>query len=117
MEDLIDNYVFELESMEEFKRLKELKIIIDEKYKKEIFFFKMRENEYQEGLKYPDKYDMSLLKQNYSNAKKELYKNPEVKEYIDLERKIQSILDKDFNKIKEAISKKFVFNNPFCNCK
>ena len=116
MEELIDNYIEELNSLEEFKRLKELKIIIDEKYKKEIFNFKMNEDKYLEALKYPNQYDIDSLRLKLSNSKAILYSKDEVIEYLKLERFIQEKLDLDFNNIKSAISKKYNTDSIFHKC-
>lgn len=116
IEDLIDNYIKELNNLEEFKRLKELKIIIDEKYKKEIFNFKMNEDKYLEALKYPNQYDIESLRIKLSNSKTILYNKDEVKEYLQLERIIQNKLENDFNIIKSSISDKYNINSMFNNC-
>ena len=117
MDDLIDKYIEEVISSNEYKRLLELKNIIDDKYKIEILNFKTDEDKYQEALKYPKYYDIELLQKNLSNSKSILYNKEEVKEYIELENKIQKKLDDDFNKIKGSISNKFSLKKCAINCK
>lgn len=116
MDDLIDKYVLDFSSSDEFKELKYLKIIIDEKYKKEILLFKTNDDKYKEALKYPDYYDISKIRNELSKAKANLYSKEEVKRYLELEKKLQDNLDKDFMDIKKTISNKMDNNNHFSYC-
>ena len=54
--ELVDEYLNELYESLEFKRLLELKNLIDDKYKLEILNFKTAEDKYNEALKYPSYY-------------------------------------------------------------
>ncbi len=105
MNELIDEYIDEIKNTDYFKRLLELKEIIDSSYKSEILAFKTAEERYLEASKYPNQYDMDSIKINLINAKKNLYSKSEVKEYFDLENKLQNILNDDFNRIKNSIHK------------
>ena len=50
---------------------------------------------------YPDK---DKIKLDYMNAKSNLYNKEEVREYLDLQSKLNDILDNDFKEIKKSIS-------------
>lgn len=102
--DLAIKYFDELKNTKEFKRLLELKKIIDEKYIKEIISFKTKESLYLESKDnkyYPDK---DKIKLDYMNAKANLYNKEEVREYLLLQEKLNDILDNDFKEIKKSIS-------------
>ena len=102
--DLAIKYFDELKNTKEFKRLLELKKIIDEKYIKEIISFKTKESLYLESKDnkyYPDK---DKIKLDYMNAKTNLYNKEEVREYLLLQEKLNDILDNDFKEIKKSIS-------------
>ena len=103
MNELIDEYVNEIKNTDNFKRLLELKEIIDNKYKSEILAFKTAEEKYLEASKYPNYYDMNAIKNNLIETKKNLYSKSEVKEYFTLENSIQNKLNEDFDKIKNSI--------------
>ena len=105
MNELIDEYINEVKNTDYFKRLLELKEIIDNNYKKEILAFKTAEERYLEASKYPNQYDMDSIKNNLIIAKKNLYSKSEVREYFEIENKIQDILNSDFNRIKDSIHK------------
>ena len=112
MQDLIDNYIKIICNSNEFKRLVELKKIIDNKYSKEIIAFKTTEAKYLEAKEY-GKYYIGLdnLSKNLSEKKAILYSKDEVREYLSLERKIDKILNDDINELKESISNKFKIKN------
>ncbi len=102
--DLSLDYFNELKNLPEFKRLIELKQIIDTKYKNEIIAFKTKESLYLESLKndyYPDK---DKIKKDFILAKSNLYKKEEVKEYFDIQNKLDLLLKNDFIDIRENIS-------------
>ena len=91
----------------EFKRLKELKKIIDEKYAKEIVSFKRCEANYLEASEHKEYYsNFNEIVKRLSEAKALLYSKEEVKEYILLERTVQEMLTEDFNELKQSISSK-----------
>lgn len=112
MNDLIELYIKELKDSYEFKRLLELKDIINNKYSKQIISLKTKEAKYLEAKEYKDYYPNFIEIQNgFKEAKKELYSKEEVKEYFKLERMIQESLDKDINSLMESISNKFKTKN------
>ena len=106
MEELVNEYLNELFEKEEFKRLIELKKIIDTNYKKEIISFKTNESIYNEALEHNYGNNIEELRKNYINSKANLYSKKEVKEYFELERKLNEYLEKDFDDIKGSISNK-----------
>jgi len=108
MDELINEYLNELYNISEFKRLIELKNLIDIKYKNEIISLKTNESLYNEALKYSNYYpNIDNLKNNYIKSKANLYSKDEVKEYFDLERKINEYINNDIDDIKKNISNKF----------
>ena len=111
MFELIDLYIDELKEKEEFKRLLELKVIIEKKYSNLIISLKTKEAFYLEAIDKEGHYDLAKVKQDFINAKTNLYSKEEVKEYFELERKINKIMENDFNDIKKSISNKFSINN------
>ena len=97
-----EKYINELKESSDFKRLLELKKIIDDKYMKEINNFKRCEELYFESKSnkyYPDK---DGIRNKYLEAKTILYNKVEVKEYLD----IQAKLDVFYGKVKVTFSKK-----------
>lgn len=111
MYELAIEYVEKLKNKEEFKRLIELKKIIDSKYSKLIISLKNKEAKYHEALEYPNYYDLSTIQSEFSIAKAELYSKPEVKEYFKLEGIINDLLSDDINDLKASISNKFLIDN------
>ena len=111
MEDLVSLYIDELKEKEDFKRLLELKRIIDKKYSNLIIALKTKESIYLDSLYKPSHYDEVKVKKEFIEAKTNLYSKEEVKEYFSLERKINNLLDNDLNDIKESISNKFSKKN------
>ena len=110
--DLIDDYVNEIKDSVEFKELIRLKDIIDSKYKDLIIKFKTCESLYLEAKE--RNYLDDSIKNNFIEAKRNLYSKDEVRSYFDLENKINEKLNNDFNEIKQSISNKFSLNNwPF----
>ena len=103
MEEAVNNYINEILELPDFKRLVELKKIIDEKYAKEIVAFKTNEEKYNEAMKYPSNYNVDSIRDSFIKAKANLYSKEEVKEYFTLENKIQGLLNSDFNRIKDSI--------------
>ena len=102
-----EKYVDVIINTNEFKRLKELKKIIDQKYAKEIVSFKRCEANYLEASEHKEYYsNFNEIVKKLSDAKALLYNKEEVKEYIYLERCIQEMLTDDFNELKQSISTK-----------
>lgn len=114
MEKLVENYVERITSTNEYKKLIELKKIINQKYKMQIIAFKNKEALYLEAKKNKEYYnDFELIKKSFIDAKKNLYSKEEVKEYFTYERLIQNMLDEDMNDLKRSISDSFFINS---NC-
>ena len=114
MEDIIDDYVSDITNNDNFKKLIELKKIIDDKYKKEIIAFKTAESKYLEASNYGKYYpNLEELRRDFSNKKKELYSKEEVREYFDLERKINESINNDINELKEIVLDN-KYNNKKC---
>lgn len=104
-------YVDIIINTDEFKRLKELKKIIDQKYAKEIVVFKRCEANYLEASQHKEYYpNFNEIVKKLSEAKSVLYNKEEVKEYLLLERTIQEMLTNDFNELKQSISSKLGTN-------
>ncbi len=106
--DDLDNLIEEIINSDDFKRLKELKYIIDNKYIKDILKFKRCESLYNDALpnfKYYSNFEE--IKLNLSNAKNILYSYPEVKEYLSLEKKLNTLLISISNDIASTMSNKF----------
>lgn len=100
-------YLNELLKEEDFKRLLDLKKIIDRKYSSKIISFKNKEALYLEAKE--NKYmDEEKARLEFQEKKKELYSLPEVSEYFKLERKINEMIEKDLNEIKASISNKLL---------
>lgn len=116
LEELVDKYIDELSNDKDFIRLLELKKIIDDKYKKEILIFKTCEEKYIDSEKYQQYIDISGVRKELSVAKANLYSKEEVKEYFDIERKIQNKINEDIDKIKSSISNKFTLSNEKSIC-
>ncbi len=104
MENIVDDYVKDITTKDEFKRLLELKRIIDAKYKNEIISFKTLESKYLEASKYGAYYpNLENLRREFSLKKKELYSKEEVKKYFELERLINESINDDIKKLKEIV--------------
>ena len=81
--DLIDDYVNEIKDSVEFRELIRLKNIIDSKYKDLIIKFKTCESLYLEAKE--RNYLDDSIKNNFIEAKRNLYSQDEVRKYFDLE--------------------------------
>ena len=104
MENIVDDYVNEITDNDDFKKLIELKRIIDSKYKNEIISFKTAESKYLEASNYGKYYpNLEGLRKDFSNKKKDLYSKEEVKQYLELERSINESINADINELKEII--------------
>ncbi len=102
--DLALEYFNELKETEEFKRLIELKKIIDDKYKNEIISFRTNESLYLESKDNKYYLDKDIIKKRFIDSKTKLYSKEEVKEYFSLQNKLNEMLKNDFNEIKQNIS-------------
>ena len=118
MEELINQAFLvgqEIKNTEDYKRLIELKKIIDSKYSKEINAFKEHTEEYNKLILSNDKYS-SKFKESSSNlidSKVSLYVKEEVVEYFKIERIIQEELNKFSKEIAKAVSKNISVPNDF----
>lgn len=108
---LAEQYAEQLIDSPDFKRLLELKELIKKELTNKIVAFKTAEANYLEAKSYGN-YHPDLLKyqKKFTIAKTNLYSEAYVKEYILLERKIQRILNEDFNNLKRCVSNKFRLN-------
>jgi hypothetical protein len=106
--DMADKYYNELSNNPLYIRLKELNEIIKKEYGLLIIGFKTNESYYNEALEknYP-KNVIEELKKKYIDSKIALQSKPLVKEYKELELKINEMINNDFNEIKSSISNKF----------
>ena len=98
------DYFNELKETTDYKRLKELKSIIDNKYSKEIIAFKTLESKYNDLLKYNDEKIIKEAKDRFIDSKIKLYSKEEIKEYFEIQNKLDIMLKNDFNDIKKSIS-------------
>ena len=112
MEDLVKEYIDEIENSDDFKRLLELKDIINKEYAPLIISFKMKEAEYIEAKERPEIFDLNQKQKEFSIAKANLYSKECVKEYFMLEEKINKNINKDLDELKDLISNKFL-KSPF----
>ncbi len=103
--DLADLYADQLIHSSDFMRLLELKELIKKELSNKIIAFKTAEAKY--GNYHPV---LKEYQRKFTVAKTNLYSEAYVKEYIQLERKIQSSLNADFNDLKKSISNKFKLN-------
>lgn len=114
MEELSNLYINRLLELEEFKELLALKDIINEECKMLIISFKTKESIYLDALEHKDYYpNFDKIRDEFVNAKAKLYSNSHVKRYLDLERRIQFLINDDINELKESISNKFTKNKTF----
>ena len=115
MYELIDDYFNNLIELPEFKRLLELKDIIRKKYSLLIVGFKTNEANYNDAKRYKDYMnDFNELKNKLIDSKRKLYEKEEVKEYFELEKKIQNIINNDLDELKSSISSQFKNNKRKC---
>lgn len=106
--DDLDNLIDELTNKPEFKRIKELKNIIEKKYFILISNFNVVKDKYEQALpmkKYVSDFDQ--ICNELSNVKNELYSKPEVVELHMLEAKLEKKLALISNEIAGAMSNKF----------
>jgi hypothetical protein len=104
-------YLSKIIETPEFKRLLELKDIINDSYKKEIMLFKTKESLYLEASERKEYYsNYDQIKKSFIDAKANLYSKEEVLEYFRLERELQDMINNDINELKESISNKFTLD-------
>ena len=110
--DIVEEmYLSKITETLEFKRLMELKDIINNNYKKEIIAFKTKEALYLEACEHKEYYANFLdIKKDFISAKANLYSKEEVMEYFRVEHLIQEMINEDINELKEAISNKFTLD-------
>ena len=109
--DLADLYADQLIHSSDFMRLLELKELIKKELSNKIIAFKTAEAKYLEAKSYGNYHpDLKEYQRKFTVAKTNLYSEAYVKEYIQLERKIQSSSNADFNDLKKSISNKFKLN-------
>lgn len=107
MEKLALEYTNKIEETKEFKRLIELKNIINQKYGLLIISLKTKEVNLIEAKERPNIYDVKKCQMEFQDAKIKLYSKEEVKEYFILEEKINHMLEEDMNELKRSISNKY----------
>ncbi len=108
MYDIIDLYMDELSSLDEFKELVELKKVIDKKYASLIISMKTIEAKYIEMKEYMEfRPEIKEIQRQFVEKKQALYSKPEVIRYLELEQIIQKRLTDDINELKLSISNKF----------
>lgn len=111
-----DAYVDSIKSLDEFKKLKEFKNIIDKKYPNLIINLKTKEALYLDAKRMENYFpDFDKVKKDFMDAKALLYSKEEVKEYFKYERMLQKILNDDMDMLKASISNKFSMTNDFFN--
>lgn len=108
--ELID----EIKSNDIYIRLLELKVIIDkdDELNKLIQDFNKVKLKYEEVTKY-GKYhpDLKKVQLELAKTKELLYSNEKIKEYKDLEKKLQSLLDEISSEIAQTVSSKIKHPN------
>ena len=93
------------------KTIPKMKELIKKELSNKIIAFKTAEAKYLEAKSYGNYHpDLKEYQRKFTVAKTNLYSEAYVKEYIQLERKIQSSLNADFNDLKKSISNKFKLN-------
>ena len=115
--ELANQYALDVIASDDFQRLLKLKEIINQKIPQKIIKFKNAEANYLDAKKYGDYHpDLGKYQKELVAAKSELFSEPLVKEYKELESKIQSQLDKDLNFLKKSISNKFSLSKKIWKC-
>lgn len=106
--DLAEEYAIKIIQSSDFQRLLELKEKIKTDLSGKIIAFKTAEAKYLEAKEY-GKYHPNLeeYKEKFISSKTKLFQEELVKEYKELENKIQEKLNQDLNDLKQSISNKF----------
>jgi cell fate (sporulation/competence/biofilm development) regulator YlbF (YheA/YmcA/DUF963 family) len=108
--ELID----EIKEISEYKRLIELKAIIqnDEETSSLVLAFKKLNDQYLEVSKYGKHHpDLKKVKQLFSLKKEELYNHPLIREYKQCEKKIETVLTEVATELAISVSKKIKHPN------
>ncbi len=106
-----DAYANQIIESEDFQRLLFLKNEIQKNCSQKIIAFKTAEAKYSEAKQYGSYHpDLNKYQVMFVEAKQKLYSDPLVKEYIELEGKIQEKINRDINDLKKSISNKFKLN-------
>ena len=109
--DLAEEYANSIIESEDFKRYIELKEEIKKTLGGKIIAFKTKEAKYIEAKSYGNYHpDLKKYKYEFQKAKANLYNEPLMIEYKELELKIQGIINNDVNDLKSTISNKFNLN-------
>ena len=109
--DLADDYANDVINSPDFQRLLEIKEEIKKNLSGKIMAFKTAEAKYLEAKEY-GKYHPNLeeYKNRFVETKTKLFNESLVKEYKELESKIQDKLNQDINDLKKSVSNKFKLN-------
>lgn len=108
---LAEQYADQFTQSPDFKRLLEVKEKINQELSKKIIAFKTAEAKYLEAKSYGNYHpNLKEYQGRFVEAKKNLYSESLVKEYLTLESQIQAKLNQDFNDLKKSISNKFKLN-------
>ena len=109
--DLADDYANDVINSPDFQRLLEVKEEIKKTLSGKIMAFKTAEARYLEAKEY-GKYHPNLeeYKNKFIETKTKLFNESLVKEYKELESKIQNKLNHDINDLKKSVSNKFKLN-------
>ncbi|MDE5547122.1 MAG: hypothetical protein K2I88_06630 [Anaeroplasmataceae bacterium] len=109
--DLAEDYADKVINSPDFQRLLEVKEEIKRTLSGKIMAFKTAEAKYLEAKEY-EKYhpDLEEYKKRFLETKTKLFSESLVKEYKELETKIQEKLNQDINDLKKSVSNKFKLN-------
>ena len=106
--DLAEEYANSIIESDDFKRFLELKEEIKKTLGGKIIAFKTKEAKYVEAKSYGNYHpDLKKYQEEFQKAKANLYNEPLMIEYKELELKIQGIINNDLNDLKSTISNKF----------
>ncbi|MDE7385330.1 MAG: YlbF family regulator [Anaeroplasmataceae bacterium] len=109
--DLAEDYADKVINSPDFQRLLEVKEEIKRTLSGKIMAFKTAEAKYLEAKEY-GKYhpDLEEYKKRFLETKTKLFSESLVKEYKELETKLQEKLNQDINDLKKSVSNKFKLN-------
>ena len=112
--DMAEEYAESVIESEDFKKYLELKEEIRKTLGMKIVAFKTKEAKYIEAKSYGNYHpDLKRYQEEFQKAKANLYNEPLMVEYKELEHKIQSKIDQDLNDLKGTISNKFTLEKIF----
>ena len=103
----------EIKKSEEYIKLKEYKIIVDDKYQKEIIDFLNIQEEYNKLLNDRFNNNFKEVSKKFVEIKSNLYLKEEVVKYLGLEKIIQNRLDDLSRELGNAVSKNINVPNLF----